>query len=337
MSSSWPFCSDPCSGAITDHQLDNNHGQKSSNSNQNNHALEHRACCLPESCLQNRKHKRGQLTSKASTWMAPSHLAAISAEPGPLNTLTAEFLIGCFLGAENAFCSSISWKLTWVRFCPDGVPPFILVLSRRTPPSQPSSRYRCTSKGCNTLSWCSFPPPSTVCVSFCPVWSFSLQSCLRLININHVTDSILCCLEIASTRETNPLLFNLVSGELLGQRQEAGQLFASISQAWPLAQLMLFYLKLPELVLHNPPWPQQSCLRDFLSEWPFMCYSPSSKFSSSMPPQYNAVRSFTGAGPVRSCHLNCLRWAQVLLLLLLFKAPRSCLRDFKFEDHGHRK
>lgn len=135
MSSSWPFCSDPCSGAITDHQLDNNHGQKSSNSNQNNHALEHRACCLPESCLQNRKHKRGQLTSKASTWMAPSHLAAISAEPGHLNTLTAEFLIGCFLGAENAFCSSISWKLTWVRFCPDGVPPFILVLSRRTTPA----------------------------------------------------------------------------------------------------------------------------------------------------------------------------------------------------------
>lgn len=152
--------------------------------------------------------------------------------------------------------------------CPDGIPPFILVLSRRTPLPPPSSRYRCTNIGCNTLSWCSFPPPSTVCVSFCPVWSFSLQSCLRLININHVTDSVLCCLEIASTGETNPLLFNLASGELLGQRQEAGQLFASISQAWPLAQLMLFYLKLPELVLHNPPWPQQSCLRGFYQNGP---------------------------------------------------------------------
>lgn len=179
--------------------------------------------------------------------MSPPHLTAISAEPGPLTTLAAELLIGCYLGAENAF-----WKLRWTRFCPDGVPPFVLLLSRRSCPLHSPPLGMAAQAQARALSWCSFPPPSIVCASFCPVWSFSLQISLRLTNINHVPDSILCCLEIASTGETNPLLFNLASGKLPGRRQDAGQLFASISQAWPLAQLMLFYLKLPELVLHNP-------------------------------------------------------------------------------------
>lgn len=64
-----------------------------------------------------------------------------------------------------------------------------------------------------------------VCVSFCHACSFSLQTSMRVLTNNHVTEPILGDLEISSIKETNPILFSLTSGRFLGQGKKAVSFF----------------------------------------------------------------------------------------------------------------
>lgn len=122
---------------------------------------------------------------------------------------------------------------------------------------------------------------------------------------------ILCCLEIASTGKTNPLLFTLASGRLLGQ----GRKLASSSPAYHRHGILLSWCSIWNFLswfstihtdLSSPAFEASIRMVLLCTAHSIQLLSYFEVPVSHMPPQYNTVRSFTATGPVRNCHLNCL-------------------------------
>lgn len=70
---------------------------------------------------------------------------------------------------------------------------------------------------------------------------FLLETYIKKITYNYITESMLDCLEIFSGKDINPLLFNLALGNFLWQSQTAVLSFAKISQDWAVDQLLLIF------------------------------------------------------------------------------------------------
>lgn len=91
----------------------------------------------------------------------------------------------------------------------------------------------------------SFSSDTTFQMSLCPIFSFPLRVCTRVINNKHIPESMLCYLEIASAKEINMLLFKLaaVNSQSIAESKESlCKKKKKKSQEWAQAQLLLRFL-----------------------------------------------------------------------------------------------
>lgn len=83
-----------------------------------------------------------------------------------------------------------------------------------------------------------FTPHWTFSISPCSTYSFFIIGLHNMIAIDHMTKSALGCLKTPLVNTINPTLFNLVSGQFLGQEQKTVTFFAKISD-WSLGYNIL--------------------------------------------------------------------------------------------------